>query len=210
MNAYRDEQPGTKRGLGLGAVIILHGLLIWAFASGLGTKALEVIKEPLKVALIQDSAPKLAEPPPPPPVIPPPPKAFVPPPEIKLTPVKAPPPKAITNVQQTVKEVPEAPPAPPKKTAPVADLSRGNTKPPYPTASIRRGEEGTVMLKLLVEADGDVSDGEIETSSGSKRLDRAALLHAVKKWHFSPTIENGVAVASYRLVPVTFRLSDIR
>lgn len=47
-------------------------------------------------------------------------------------------------------------------------------KPEYPKASLMNEEQGTVVLSLLVNHDGSVSDSKIEKSSGFKNLDKAA------------------------------------
>ena len=44
----------------------------------------------------------------------------------------------------------------------------------YPMDALRRREHGTVILRVLVGADGNPQVVEIETSSGSPRLDKAA------------------------------------
>jgi protein TonB len=44
----------------------------------------------------------------------------------------------------------------------------------YPPVARRLGEQGTVKVKYLVEADGSVGDCDVMTSSGSQRLDDAA------------------------------------
>jgi periplasmic protein TonB len=82
------------------------------------------------------------------------------------------------------------------------------TSVPYPVESIRRHEQGTVILRVLVDADGKVLTVEIETSSGSPRLDRAAR-DAVKFWSFNPAKHGGVALSAWARVPVSFDLSTL-
>ena len=45
----------------------------------------------------------------------------------------------------------------------------------YPLSSRRRGEEGTVLVRFVIQKDGDFSDLSVVESSGSRRLDKAAL-----------------------------------
>jgi protein TonB len=73
---------------------------------------------------------------------------------------------------------------------------------------MRRHEQGTVMLRVLVDADGKVLSVEIATSSGSPRLDRAAR-DAVRMWSFNPAKHAGVAHSAWALVPVNFSLSTL-
>jgi protein TonB len=69
----------------------------------------------------------------------------------------------------------------------------------------RRGEQGTVMLRVFVTTDGLPSRVNIETTSGSSALDAAAL-DAVKTWRFVPARQGGQAVEAWVLVPIVFRL----
>jgi len=78
----------------------------------------------------------------------------------------------------------------------------------YPRDSLLAREQGTVVLRVLVGADGVVQALEIQTSSGYARLDRAAR-DAVRRWLFNPARRNGVAHEAWALVPVTFSLSTL-
>jgi TonB family protein len=44
-------------------------------------------------------------------------------------------------------------------------------------------------------------------SSGSPRLDAAALAHALARWRFTPALKDGVAVEEERDISVRFELS---
>jgi protein TonB len=108
----RRTSPNTI--IGIGIVILLHVLLVYALVTGLATSVVDVIKKPLEIKIIQASAPPPPPPamtPPPPPMITPPPP-YIPPPLIQITPPVAPPP--VFAVTTTVK-----PPAP-VQTAPRA------------------------------------------------------------------------------------------
>jgi len=80
-----------------------------------------------------------------------------------------------------------------------------NPPPDYPTASRRLGEEGTVIIRALIEEDGHASIVQVEKSSGYLRLDRAAE-EAVRKWKFKPGKKNGIPVAMWHLIPIKFEL----
>src|SRR5213075_578262 len=47
-------------------------------------------------------------------------------------------------------------------------------KPEYPPDSLRANEAGVVLLKFLVDVDGNVAETMVERSSGYQRLDEAA------------------------------------
>ncbi|HEX2082836.1 MAG TPA: energy transducer TonB, partial [Xanthomonadaceae bacterium] len=78
-------------------------------------------------------------------------------------------------------------------------------QPEYPVAAARVQEEGTVLVRVEVDANGRAGDVSIARRSGSRDLDRAAL-DAVKQWRFRPAMRNGKAVASVAEVPVEFTL----
>jgi protein TonB len=80
-----------------------------------------------------------------------------------------------------------------------------NPPPRYPLIARRNGEEGTVLLKVLVARDGVPSAVTVEGSSGSEHLDRAAL-EAVWSWRFVPAKQGGRAIEAWVRVPIVFRL----
>lgn len=77
----------------------------------------------------------------------------------------------------------------------------------YPAESLRKGEAGSVMIRVRISADGKPGEAEIEQSSGFRNLDKAAR-KAVMRWTFAPKIVNGSAVESEILVPVDFKLGN--
>jgi len=107
-----------------------------------------------------------------------------------------------------------APPAPPAPTAPSAESTSparfdvdylNNPPPPYPPLSKRLGEEGRVVLRVLVTPQGAAETLEIKTSSGSPRLDGAAA-DTVRHWRFVPARRGDTAIQSWVLVPIVFKL----
>ncbi|MEO7433264.1 MAG: TonB family protein [Dokdonella sp.] len=81
----------------------------------------------------------------------------------------------------------------------------GALKLRYPPTSMSRREQGTVLLRVLVDADGGVQRIEVQRSSGHSQLDKAArdaVLHA----HFRPVLRDGLAVPAWGVVPIEFRL----
>ena len=80
-----------------------------------------------------------------------------------------------------------------------------NPPPTYPRMSRRLGEQGTVVLRVRISAQGLPEQVALRTSSGFARLDQAAL-DAVPRWRFVPGQRNGVAEAMWFNVPVRFVL----
>jgi protein TonB len=76
--------------------------------------------------------------------------------------------------------------------------------PVYPTLSKRLREEGTVLLRVNLDAQGIVLDISIEKSSSFQRLDQAAL-EAVKQWRFVPAKRGQETMPSTALVPIEFK-----
>ena len=89
-----------------------------------------------------------------------------------------------------------------------ASVSKGNQRPIYPRIAIKRGWEGTVVLRVEVLDDGSVGGIIILSSSGRKILDKSAL-KSVKTWMFKPATNNyNKAIRSFLKVPVEFRLQQ--
>jgi protein TonB len=104
--------------------------------------------------------------------------------------------------------VPPAPP-PPVKTAVSlsASYAASNRKPVYPAMSRRYDEQGTVLLRVLVNPDGSAGAVQIKSSSGFALLDAAAR-DAVQSWRFQPATVDGKAVAEWYQIPIPFRLQE--
>ncbi|MBR0566713.1 energy transducer TonB [Azoarcus sp. L1K30] len=80
-----------------------------------------------------------------------------------------------------------------------------NPPPAYPQLSRRMREEGKVVLRVTVSADGTPKQIELAQSSGSDRLDKAAR-GAVQRWRFVPARQGDRAVEAAVLVPIIFKL----
>lgn len=92
----------------------------------------------------------------------------------------------------------EAPAVPPSVTAARA--------PEYPYSAQRKGIEGTVVVRFLLNKDGGVDDVDVAESSGNDALDRAAL-DAAEGFSFSPGLDGyGRPVRCYAYQPFSFRL----
>ena len=84
-------------------------------------------------------------------------------------------------------------------------IYRRNKQPPYPVMAKRRGYEGKILLSVLVNTEGMVSELRIKQSSGHLSLDRVAF-KAVKTWLFVPATEGGRPVPMWVDVPIEFKL----
>lgn len=120
---------------------------------------------------------------------------------------KKPPEKKRSVELQPVKEQPTMVPAEAPKLAPApVTVARydadylNNPAPAYPPLSRRLGEEGQVLVRVQVSADGSVLSVELKKSSGFERLDQAAL-KAVAKYRFTSIGQTSVVV-----VPIKFNL----
>lgn len=76
--------------------------------------------------------------------------------------------------------------------------------PVYPPLSRQRREEGTVLLRVSLDAQGIVRDIAIERSSLFNRLDQAAL-EAVRQWRFIPARRGSATLPSSVIVPIEFK-----
>jgi protein TonB len=80
-----------------------------------------------------------------------------------------------------------------------------NPKPSYPPMSKRLGEQGKVVVRVLIEVDGTAHKADIKQSSGFDRLDQAAL-NTVLRWRYVPGKRSGLAEAMWFNVPISFVL----
>ena len=69
------------------------------------------------------------------------------------------------------------------------------------------GWEGTVILRVLVGADGTVADVAVHKTSGHPLLDQAAI-NAARDKRFTPERDGGFTTSSIAEVPVRFVLTE--
>jgi periplasmic protein TonB len=79
--------------------------------------------------------------------------------------------------------------------------------PRYPPQSRRLGEQGLVVLRVLIDEKGQACSIEIESSSGHVRLDHAAK-DAVARAAFRPYVEDGAPRRALVLIPIEFSLNS--
>ena len=101
-------------------------------------------------------------------------------------------------------EVKTAPSSGPKVVSASPAYAR-NPRPKYPRVARRRGYEGEVLLKVLVDHEGRVDDALVLKSSGHNELDHSAL-KAVKNWVFKPGTVDGKPMEMWVQVPIQFEL----
>ncbi|HEY1630405.1 MAG TPA: energy transducer TonB [Rhizomicrobium sp.] len=82
-----------------------------------------------------------------------------------------------------------------------------NCRDDYPFIARVLGQEGTTELAFQVLADGTVSGVTVSKSSGSNRLDEAAV-ECVSKWHYRPAIKDGKLVDTPLKVSVAWNLDE--
>ena len=82
-----------------------------------------------------------------------------------------------------------------------------NPHPEYPPISRRLGEEGKVLLRVRVTADGRAAAVDVEKSSNFERLDQTAQ-RSVVRWRFVPARRGDEAVEATVIVPIVFRLEN--
>jgi protein TonB len=211
MSAYvHDTQFLTRRTAVLAAIIALHVLIIYALVTGLMQKAIRLAAPPIQTQIVRQVRKHLPPPPPPPPQLVQQ-QVQVPPPIIQLS-VPAEQSRAITVTKHVVRAPPAPPPpAPPAVYTPLAE-GRGfpNTQNYYPESSMRLGEQGTAIVNVCVGANGRLtSRPRLVRSSGSPRLDRAALRYARHtSGHWVPEKRNGVPMNYCGDLPIKFQLND--
>ena len=91
---------------------------------------------------------------------------------------------------------------------PRIDREHSNITPDYPLTSKRLGEEGRVLVSVLILANGSVEEVQVLKSSGYPRLDSAAVEHVQRDWRFVPARLNGEAIAAWGRFGVTFQIQD--
>jgi protein TonB len=107
---------------------------------------------------------------------------------------------------QSAAPVPQAAPVKTGVSIP-ATYAAGNRKPEYPALSRRFEEQGTVVVRVFVKADGTAGTVEIKSSSGFPLLDASAQ-RAVQTWRFNPATSDGKPIAEWYQVAIPFTLQN--
>jgi len=86
--------------------------------------------------------------------------------------------------------------------APLA--AKGNEPPPYPEIARASGKTDTVILKVVVLANGSV--GDVQVMRGEEPFASAAVA-AVKKWHYEPAKYKGQPITVFHIIRIPFKLT---
>lgn len=213
-NALAQRLPGGNKLAGAGITLALHAVIVVVLLQFQPVRSAVTDALPIMVSLITPPpVEKPKEPPKPLPV-----KPRVP----RVEPQREPPP-LITAATET--PPPPSAPAPqpelPSASAPIAAAPApapvvppnfnaaylNNPPPAYPVTARRMGQQGKVILRVLVNPAGTADKVELRTSSGFDRLDDAAL-DAVRRWRFVPARQGDQPVTAWVLVPIVFTLES--
>lgn len=220
-----------SRGAVLAAVVLLHAAAFAALLRIESVRKTPVDPAPLWVSLIQPEPPKIATPHPPSSI----PKivsrkapsrrvsvdktatladTFIAPPPLAESAAVLPTFETLTPRALSEPATDPAPVAPPAAIAEPAPTPKLVTRveylrPPdvhYPVASRRLGEQGRVLLRVYIDREGRAQHVEVQESSGSRRLDKAAMT-AAREALYRPYSENGQPIPVWALIPTIFELS---
>jgi protein TonB len=181
----------------LGLVIGIHVVIISALIVGLSNDQLRKELVDISASVVAKKAAPKDLPPPPPAMVRPPPTIAAPPPQIVIA---APPPVVAAPVVA-------APPPPPPPTE-LKAIEKSHSLPPYPALSQRMGEQGTTLLKVSIDNTGKVTECVVVTSSGSTRLDAAAVEYVKANWRWQPPTQAGKPVSATTEVSVKWDLKN--
>ena len=80
-------------------------------------------------------------------------------------------------------------------------------RPAYPMDARRRGISGQVMLRLYVDASGEVREVHVQAAEPAGMFEEKAV-EAARKWRFEPAVFKGVPVGVWMTLPVRFALDE--
>ena len=205
------QPPRAAQRTGAIVAVALHAVVGAAILTYEPARSALLAVAPIMVSLVSPPRPQAkppVEPPKPKPVIRPQPKPPEPLPII-TAPIEAPSPSPVL--------VAPPPPPPPPEPAPLAAPAPvitapifaadylDNPAPYYPQLARRAGEQGRVVLRVLVNPAGKADEVEIRTSSGHPRLDESAR-DTVRRWRFVPAKRGDTPVPAWVLIPISFSL----
>jgi protein TonB len=79
----------------------------------------------------------------------------------------------------------------------------------YPYQARRRNISGRVVVKFLVDSQGNVGNISVLEAKPKGIFEENAIA-AIERWQFRPGYYRGEAVKTWVTVPITFELSDIQ
>jgi periplasmic protein TonB len=203
----QDSQFFTRRGVVVGAILLLHLFILWALVTGLASRAIEALAPPVQAVFTPEDVKNTPPPPPPPPTFERPP-VEIPPTDTIVEVPQAVASTAITNT--TTQHVAPAPVAPHAVTRTAAGPGRGfpNSEEYYPPASKRLEEQGMAVINVCVGPDGRLTAAPtLDRTSGFPHLDEAAIkLTTAASGKYKPATEDGKPVASCNKLGIRFQI----
>jgi protein TonB len=200
LKSVQTKSP-QARFFSIAIVAGIHVIIIFALIIGLTNNELKKKIVDISASVVEKKEQPKPPPPPPPAMKLPPPIASAPPPTITIS---APPPPPAPAPPKAV----AAPPPPPPPPTELKQITRTHTLPPYPALSQRMGEQGTTRLKVVIGTDGKVTECSVDKSSGSTRLDEAAVSYVKDHWTWQPPTQLGKPVTATTLVDVVWDLKN--
>jgi protein TonB len=82
------------------------------------------------------------------------------------------------------------------------------SKPEYSPRMIREGNQGTIEVEVFVQPNGRVVDARVVKSTGFAELDLAAIAEAKRNWRLLPATRDGVPIAQWHRLRVTYKLNE--
>ncbi|MEB0031975.1 TonB family protein [Undibacterium sp. RTI2.1] len=216
MDYSNPSQRPLHRMLPILGIVLAHLGLIYALNAGLLNNAVQILPKELMVSLVATNEPAPEQPKPKisMPKLMPYQAVFAPTPEVMVATSTAPSVQT-TNIPPTQEHTqiavetsaPVVPttPALPKVVTGVEYIQAPQAE--YPPLSRRMGEEGKVVLRVLVNEKGRAEKVEIQKSSGSNRLDEAARV-AISRALFKPYVEDGKPLMMLATAVISFSLNS--
>ena len=201
-----QQKSAASRATSVAIVIAIHVAGIAGLVAALAQGALMKQLQEIKASVDTQKTPPKAPPPPPPDLVkPPPPVAIVP--EFQVA--SAPPPPVHTEAP---KPPPPPPPAPTRAITndPLRPIMRTHTQPPYPPISVRLGEQGSTLIEVNINTEGNVTECSVVKGSGSERLDGASCDWVKGHWRWQPPTLNGAPTSAKTQINVTWNLKDAK
>lgn len=184
-------------------VAALHVGLIYALIRGLQIGLVHILPQPIVVHVVTQPPPEPVRLP-----LPPPTEATLPqtdtmpPPIVKIDEPRE------TIIVKTSDQPTLTPTAPAAASEPARAVPGTHTIPDYPVLSRRLGEQGIVLLRIVVADSGRIDTVSVIRSSGYSRLDEAACEWVTRYWRYTPAIEGGKAIQSITEASVVFNLKN--
>ena len=79
-------------------------------------------------------------------------------------------------------------------------------EPAYPFIARRRNISGKVVVRILVDPDGNVRNPKI-VEAQPEGIFESSVLEAIREWRFKPGYYQGRAVPTWVIIPIRFKLS---